>query len=127
MSTMIRDVMHRGVVTCKVTATVEEMARIMIEDRVPALVVTDERNDACGIVTKTDLLRCYGKELSAITAEDIMSSSLFTVSPDAPIDEAIAEMLDAGVHQLVVVSEGGVHHRPVGIFTIGDALPLMID
>ena len=121
----ISDAMHRGVVTCKVTTTAEEIARIMIANDVAAVVVTDERLDACGVVTKTDLIKHYGKDLLSITAEDIMSSSPFTVSPDTRVHEAVFTMLRHGVHQLVIVTEGGVHRRPVGVFTRGDAVAMM--
>lgn len=124
-SPMVRDVMKRGVVTCRVTATAEEMARIMIENGVSALVVTDERLDACGVVTKTDLAGRYGEDLSAITAEDIMSGGVFAVSPLSPVDEAVRLMVSRRIHQLVVVTEASAHRRPVGIFTLTDAVALM--
>jgi CBS domain-containing protein len=117
--------MHRGVVVCKVDATADRIARIMLDNDVSAVVVIDERLDACGVVSKTDLIGRYGKDLSGITAEDMMGPELYTVSPDTPVREAIGEMLGRGIHQLVVVTEGGRHRRPVGIFTGGDAVALM--
>ena len=117
--------MHRGVVTCKVSATVPEIARIMLDNNVSALVVVDERLDACGMVSKTDLLRCYAKDLASIEAEDIMTPNLLTVLPDTKIHEAVQIMLAHRVHQLVIVTAGGAHHRPVGIYTVGDAVSLM--
>jgi len=121
----VRDVMHRGVVTCKVTATADQIAGIMLDNDVSAVVVIDERLDACGVVTKSDLIGCYGKDLASITAEDIMSSGLHTVSPDTLVWQAVEQMLDRKIHQLVIVTRGGVHRRPVGIFTAGDAVALM--
>ena len=121
----VRDVMHRGVVTCKVSATADQIAGIMLGNDVSAVVVIDERLDACGVVTKTDLIGCYGKDLAAITAEDIMSPGLRTVAPDTLVWQAVEQILDHKIHQLVVVTEGGGHRRPVGIFTSGDAVALM--
>jgi len=125
MDRFIRDVMCRGVVTCGVNATVDKIARIMLDNDVSALVVVDERLDACGIVSKTDLIGSYGKELSLITAEDIMSPKILTVSPDTLLHEAIQLILENKVHQLVIVTQGGAHRRPVAIFTSGDAVALM--
>ena len=121
----VRDVMHRGVVTCKVTATADQVAGIMLDNDVSAVVVIDERLDACGVVTKTDLIGCYGKDLASITAEDIMSPRLRTVSPDTLVWQAVEQMLGQKIHQLVIVTQGGTHRRPVGIFTAGDAVALM--
>ena len=121
----IMEAMHRGVVTCRVAATVDEVIGIMLDNHIHALVVIDEGLDACGVVTKTDLVRCYGKDLSSITAEDIMNPTLLTVSPDTLVHDAVQQMLTHKVHQLVIVTEADAHHRPVGIFTIADVVTLM--
>ena len=125
MHRTIREAMHRGVVSCRVSATAQQIARIMLDNDVSALVVVDERFDACGVVTKTDLIRCYGKDLTSITAEDIMSLKLLIVLPDTLVHEAVQVMLAHGVHQLVIVTQAEAHRRPVGIFTSGDAVALM--
>jgi CBS domain-containing protein len=125
MNRIIRDFMCRGVVTCSVNANAAEVARIMFDNDVSALVVIDECLNACGIISKTDLLRSYGKDLSLVSAEDIMTSDILTVSPETLIHEAVQLMLEHGVHQLVIITHGGIHRRPVAIFTSGDAVELM--
>jgi len=117
--------MHRGVVTCKVDANTAQVARIMLDNDVSTLVVIDERLNACGVVSKTDLIAFYGKDLSMITAEDIMSPKILTISPDTLVHEAVQLMLEHRVHQLVIVTQAGAHRRPVAIFTTGDAVALM--
>lgn len=125
MDRIIRDFMRRGVVTCGVDANAAEVARIMLDNDVSALVVIDERLNACGVISKTDLIGYYGKDLSLITAEDIMTFEILTVSPDTLVHEAVQLMLERRVHQLVIVTKGGAHRRPVAIFTTGDAVALM--
>jgi CBS domain-containing protein len=125
MERVIKDNMRRGVVTCKIDATAVEVARIMLDNNVSAVVVIDERLNACGVISKTDLIKFYGKDLSAITAEDIMSPKILTISPDTLVHEAVQLMLCHKVHQLVIVTQAGVHRRPVAIFTSGDAVALM--
>ncbi len=125
MNRIIRDFMCRGVVTCGVNTNAADAARIMLDNDVSALVVVDERLNACGIISKTDLLRSYGKDLSMIGAEDIMTPEILTVSPETLVHEAVQLMLVHGVHQLVIVTQGGSHRRPVAIFTTGDAVALM--
>ncbi len=125
MDRIIRDFMCRGVVTCGVNADAAEVARIMLDNDVSALVVIDERLNACGIISKTDLIRSYGKDLSLIGAEDIMTSEILTVSPETLVQEAVQLFQERGVHQLVIVTEGGAHRRPVAIFTTADAVALM--
>ncbi len=48
--------MQKGVVTCRVDATATDIANIMLDNDVSALVVLDESLDACGVVSKTDLI-----------------------------------------------------------------------
>lgn len=125
MRRVIKNFMRRGVITCGVGSTAAEAVRILLNNDVSSLVVVDERQNACGIVSKTDLIKLYGKDLSVITAEDIMSSKLLTVSADTLVHEAVQLMLEHRVHQLVIVTQAGAHRRPVAIFTAGDALALM--
>ena len=125
MDRIIRNFMYRGVVTCRVDANAAEVAKIMIDNDVSALVVIDERLNACGVISKTDLIRSYDKDLSAITAEDIMTADIFTISPHTLVHEAVQLMLEQRIHQLVIVTQGGAHRRPVAIFTSGDAVALM--
>lgn len=117
MSETIRDVMHRGVVTCKVTAGLDEIAQIILDNDVTALIVTDERYDACGLITKTDLIKHYDKDNSLITAEDIMSSTLLTVSSQTPVREAIEDVLGHPVQRsnITVEPESG---NGVMLFTL---------
>jgi len=125
MNRIIRDFMHRGVVTCGVDANAAQVARIMLDNDVSALVVIDERLNACGIISKTDLIGFYGRDLSLITAEDVMSPKILRTSPDTLVHEAVQLMLEHRVHQLVIVTQAGAHRRPVAVFTTGDAVALM--
>jgi len=122
----IRDIMRRGVVTCGVDATVADAAETMVNEDVSVVVVVDERLDACGVITRTDLIKHYGEDLTSITAEDIMTPRLWSASPETKVHDAIRQMLARNVHQLVVVTEGGTHRRPVGIFTRSDALAALM-
>ena len=125
MDRIVRDFMHRGVVTCGIGASAAEVARIMLDNDVSALVVLDERLNACGIISKTDLIGYYGKDLSVIIAEDVMSPEILTISPNTLVYEAVQLMLEHRVHQLLIVTQSGAHRRPVGIFTSGDVVALM--
>ena len=125
MDQSIKDVMQRGVVTCRVDANAADIALIMLDNDVSALVVIDESLNACGVVSKTDLIKAYGTDLATVKAEDLMSPRIRTVSLDTPVHEAIQLMLQHRIHQLVIVTQARVHRRPVAIFTSGDAVALM--
>lgn len=107
MQRTIRDAMHRGVVTCAVGANAAEAAKTMLDNDVSALVVVDERLNACGVISKTDLIRFYGKELSSITAEDIMTSEIFTVSADTLVHEAVQLLTEQEIYGDLLLRKPG--------------------
>ena len=59
----------------------------------------------------------------AVTVEDAMSTEVFVVSPDAPLDEVVTEMADKKYGSAVVVQ----NHKVVGIFTTVDACSALAD
>ncbi len=127
MGKLIRDLMSRGVATCAVGGTAREAAEILVNRRVSVVVVTDERSEACGIISKSDILKCFGRDLRSITAEDIMTAELVTVSPTASLAEAVELIRKNRVHQLLITKGDRVEPRkPVGIFTIADAVKQML-
>ncbi len=127
MGELMRDLMTRGVATCAVGASAREAAEILVNRRVSVVVVTDERSEACGVISKSDILGCFGRDLRGIAAEDIMTAELATVSPTASLAEAVELMRAKRVHQLVIIKGDTVERRkPVGIFTIADAVKQML-
>lgn len=56
--TFVRDVMNTNVLTAGSETSVADAARKMLDNKVGALVVVNEREELQGIVTETDLLRC---------------------------------------------------------------------
>lgn len=115
----VRDLMHLGVLTCRVDMPLCEVARIMVDNKVHCVVVVDEAGEACGIISDLGILRTYGKELLEKTAEDIMGDRLISISPKAPLSHAVSKMLEKHVHHLVILSEPPFH-RPVGVLAASD-------
>ncbi len=117
---------HPEVVTVSRKATVIEIARLMREKHIGAVVVVDERMDgrksACGIITDRDLVvEVLAEEIPvrAICAEDIMTRELFVAKRDSSTSEMIALMLKHGVRRLPVIDES---ESLVGIFSADDFL-----
>ena len=51
------DVMTRKVVSIRPVASIAEMAKLMLENRISGLPVVDDRGDLVGVVTEGDCLR----------------------------------------------------------------------
>ncbi len=120
---LIRDVMHRGVITCWVNETIGDIARRLHENSLNAIFVLDESGRAEGIISQTDLARIYLRDgWQYLTAEDIMTPDLITITGDLPLDVAIQIMLDHHIHRLLIVQGGLTPNRPVGVLSLSDVV-----
>lgn len=128
MSKMVRDLMEHKVVMCKPETMLLEAAKMMSEQNVSCLIVIDEMDEACGIVTGMDLLRNCAENPRAITVEDIMLSPAPTISPTAPVARAISMMLEKEIQHLVIVH--GVPSqpmKPVGLISVENIIKGMAE
>jgi CBS domain-containing protein len=114
----IREVMTTGVETVRPTDPISEAAAKMRQQDVGALVVVDDADGVCGIVTDRDItIRGVAEGLQPTTTiADVISRELTTLSPDDSIDRAVRLMRDRSIRRLPVVLEG----TPVGIVSLGD-------
>lgn len=123
---LVRDVMHRGVITCKPDTLVTEVIRTMAEHDISALVVVDSEGYAAGVISRTDLVNAgfvtpYLHHFRGMTAEHLMSSPVISVGPDTPLAEAVKTLQEKKIHRLVVVHEEDPDHlRPIGILSVTD-------
>ncbi|MBK7843160.1 MAG: CBS domain-containing protein [Bdellovibrionales bacterium] len=84
-----------------------------------------ENDIPLGIISERDLrVLSTVKELSLVTAEQVMVTDPFTVSPETPLDQVVYEMSDRKIGSAIVQDESG---RIVGIFTNTDALNALVE
>lgn len=115
--------MHGGLVTCDPALTVGEVASLLVEHRVHALVVLEDGR-AAGIVSDSDLLA--GEWLAtddeslaimrALTAHDLMTGPPETVDADADLAEAAGRLRGRHLGRLIVM-EGD---SPAGVISTSD-------
>lgn len=55
----VKDVMRKNVVTIRSDATIEEAALLMYNHKIGGLVVVDEKDAVVGIITETDIFKCF--------------------------------------------------------------------
>jgi len=87
------------------------------EDVGDVIVVDGEQ--ICGLVTDRDIaIRAvaHGLDPATVPVTEICSIELTTVTPDTPVDDAIALMRAKAIRRLPVVENGA----PVGIVSLGD-------
>lgn len=124
MNKLVRDLMHRGLLTCRPDATLGQIAVLLNQNHVHALIVTDRDGRALGILSDFDLLA--GEWLSAdpeshtvmrkLTAADLMSQPVDSVEADVPLCQAVNVLIEKQVSRLLVTEKG----KPVGVIALSD-------
>jgi CBS domain-containing protein len=131
MAKRVREYMHRGLITCRVDSTLGQVAVMMYQNHVHALVVVDRDGRHLGLITDFDLMA--GEWLSAdkeslevmrkMTAGDLMSAPMDTIDIDAPVKDAGREMHEKVIRRLVVTENG----KPVGLISVSDLVASMAE
>jgi CBS domain-containing protein len=113
----IRDIMTESVESCTLLDNVFEVAVKMKELNVGAIPIVDE-NKLVGMITDRDIVvrGVAEKHPGSTKVEDIMSSKLVTISPDASTQEAAKMMAEHQIRRLPVVEGDNL----VGIVSLGD-------
>ena len=120
---MIRDVMTRGVSTVSPDTPIKEIAEMMAHQYLSGVAVIGVQGDALGFISELDIVKVLHKpDLKRLTAEDVMSSLLLAIAPDATLGRAAKIMGEEHIHRLLILSEKGVgaSQRPVGILSTSD-------
>ncbi len=125
--TTVREVMHRGVITAREDYLAKDIARVMNDTEVHALIVVDMQDQIKGVISHMDILRIYGKDHLKYRARDLMTPKVLRVEPTAPLEEAVKLMLENKVHRLLVVESTDRGERPVGIISTTDIIRDLVD
>jgi len=115
----VADIMAKAVLAVDLNTNVKDCSKAMAKKGVSCSVVT-QANRAIGIVTERDLVSkvlADAVDPNRVFVKDIMSTPLITVSPNASLTEAAAQMAEYRIRRLVVVDRSG---SMVGIITAGD-------
>ncbi|MFH0803192.1 MAG: CBS domain-containing protein [bacterium] len=138
-------IMSRDVITVSLSTTVKEIAAILNEKKISGLPVVNEKKELVGIVSEGDLiwkvarphipphiqllggiifLENFGeislelKKMMALTASEIMTSKVVTITEETAVEDAAALMLNKKINRLPVTRGKEV----VGIITRSDII-----
>lgn len=116
----VRDIYHKGVIFCKPDAPLQEVVRVMADTDIHAIIVAEgEGTQPLGVISHTDAIAHYGKDLSQIRAADVMRPGVPTIFKEASVAEAARKMVESHIHRLLVVDENGA---PLGILSTTDII-----
>ena len=123
MNATVKDVMSTEAVAVRREVTFKEIAATLRRYRVSALPVVDDTGKVLGVVSEADLLakealadpgvvaevlhRKDVRKAEGLTAADLMTGEVVTVSPQDPVEQAARLMHFLKVKRLPVVNSGG--------------------
>jgi CBS domain-containing protein len=108
------------------TAKLTEIAVTLSDRKIGAVLVRDSANQLLGIVSERDIVRVFAREAAAcqdMTAAQIMTRVLHTVTPSTTVDEALRLMTESRVRHLPVLADESL----VGMVSIGDVVKARIE
>ena len=117
----IQDVMTKQVHCVSEEASIREVARLMRDQKIGDVLVTDAQGKLCGIVTDRDIVvravADEGNDLDQLRVKDICTADrIVTLNPTSDVSEAIKLMTEKAIRRIPVVE----NEQPIGIVTIGD-------
>lgn len=123
VATILKEKGH-AVVTAPPGTTLAEITRMLVENRIGAVVITSG-DGIQGIVSERDIVTAVarrGPEALAAPAAEVMTTKVFTCRPDDSLYDLMNVMTQNRIRHLPVVVEG----RLDGIVSIGDVVKARI-
>jgi len=145
----VKDIMTRELITVSPGTEIVYATKLLLENRINGVPVTDEKGKLVGILCQSDLIAQQKKlpipsfftflnglipltsmkqiekqvqKITATTVAQAMTKNPVTVQPDTGIEEVAALMVDKNFHTIPVVDEG----KLVGILGKEDILRTLI-
>jgi len=124
VSMLVRQLMHPGLITCRKDTTLGQVAAMLIQHHVHAVIVEDRDRRPLGVLTDFDLLA--GEWLSTddesleamrgMTAGELMTTPIDSIEGSETVLVAAERMRSGNVHRLMVTEHG----KSVGVISISD-------
>ena len=110
MTKVARDVMTPDPACCTPSTTLDQVAKMMVQNNCGEIPVVDVNDQPIGVVTDRDIV-CRvvadGKNPIAHTAESCMSQPVVTVRGDDSIEQVVSTMERHQIRRVPVVDERG--------------------
>jgi CBS domain-containing protein len=114
------------VVTIRPDATIGELVRGLRDERIGAMVVSEDGRLVLGIISERDVVRGladHGPRIMEAPVADLMTRNVVVCSPRDTVKQVMAEMTRRRVRHLPVVADGVLR----GIVSIGDVVKNRLD
>ncbi|GHG87567.1 CBS domain-containing protein [Pseudodonghicola xiamenensis] len=119
VQTILKSKDSADVVTIRSDASVAEAAKLLAENHIGGVVVSDDGIHVQGILSERDIVRELAKVGSGCLVNNVgsyMTRKIVTCTSQCSVEEVMQRMTDGRFRHMPVVEEGTL----VGIVTIGD-------
>jgi CBS domain-containing protein len=121
---LVKDVMSSPVVTTSENVPSNTIAKLMSENKLGCVIVSNKNGKPLGMITERDLVvRVLAKNIQPanVKAKDIMTAPLATIEPEATISDAARRMSRLDIRRLGVIYKGDL----IGLISSKDILGVM--
>lgn len=115
-----------NVITLHPDVTLADVAKVLSEKRIGAIVLVEENGTVAGIVSERDIVRVVGAngpDSLRRVVRDVMTLKVTTCTEMTTVDEALQTMTTGRFRHLPVISDG----RLAGLVSIGDVVKRKIE
>jgi CBS domain-containing protein len=110
MTKLARDVMTSDPACCSANTTLDQVAKMMVQNNCGEIPIIDSANRPIGVVTDRDIVCrvvAEGKNPTGYTVSSCMTTTVVTVRTNAPLDQVISTMEDHQIRRVLVVDDDG--------------------
>ncbi|GAA5221117.1 DUF294 nucleotidyltransferase-like domain-containing protein [Membranihabitans marinus] len=109
----------RQPISCTLSASIQEAAKIMTQENVGSIVVVDEGQLPLGIVTDSDIRRMVGNDqiVSTMGIDQIMNTPVICLPVGTTFADAQIVMLQRGINHIVMTEDGSDESPVKGVFS----------
>jgi CBS domain-containing protein len=121
---MLKDLISHKLVSIEIDAKVSDVARLMTDHDVGAVLVVDDLKKPLGIITDRDIVvRCVAESLPLeTTIEKVFTESCEVAKESEGLYDAIKKMRSNQVRRIPVVDDSG---KAVGLISFGDVVSIL--
>lgn len=110
-----------SVVTARPEAPIREIAKLLADAKIGAVVISSDNTRVEGILSERDIVNAVasqGEAALGLSASALMTRDVVTCSPEDQVADLMAVMTEKRIRHLPVVTEGAL----AGIISIGDVV-----
>ena len=99
----VREIMSRDVICLSKKSSINDVIDVMLTNQIGAIPILDADEKLIAIVTERDIALSLADSLDDKTAQDYMSTKVFTTTPGTPIESACKIMVRNGLRRIPIV------------------------